>query len=279
MHSRLINTFVDSLWLTLVHHLTSIPIDPVTNFNLVLANTASAPVHTCQSNCLTAYALVCRCIPCLSHTSPLFSCQAFAILTKIHRVANPHHLRPHCRQPYVISDRCRVPRIPQTLYIPVRANLLLAFPLTRLRLSGCLRRSPSISLSRIHQNLAPPSTWLHGCSIHLRPVDFKLSWVHLLNQPRALVMSKHTPLWLAPRVSTPQNSDTIRHHAPTSLCADPHRLLYPSDCLVRPSRTYRPQPWSTSRNISPNTVMHYLTPFGTWSFTTYSHVANLQAIR
>jgi hypothetical protein len=45
-------------------------------------------------------------------------------------------------------------------------------------------------------------------------------------------------------------------------------LLSPSDCPVRPSRTYQLQPCSTSRLICLNTVVHYLTPFGTWSFTT-----------
>jgi hypothetical protein len=65
IHSCLINTLPDSLWLTLVHHLMSIPIDLVTDFNLVLANTASAPMHTGQTNCPTAYALVCHCVSCL----------------------------------------------------------------------------------------------------------------------------------------------------------------------------------------------------------------------
>jgi hypothetical protein len=114
--SYLINTFIDSLWTTLVHHLTSISIDPVTNFNLVLANTASAPLHTCQTNYPTAYALVCRCVPCLPHTSPLSPRRASAILPKISWVVYPHHLKPHHRQPSIKPDRCRVPRIPRTLY-------------------------------------------------------------------------------------------------------------------------------------------------------------------
>jgi hypothetical protein len=85
IHSYLINTFADSFCPTLIHHLMSIPIDIVTNFNLVLANIASAPLHTYQTNWSTAHALVCHCVPCLPHTSPLFSCRASAILAKIHR--------------------------------------------------------------------------------------------------------------------------------------------------------------------------------------------------
>ena len=143
-HFRLSSTFSDSLWPTLVYHLMAIPIDLVTNLNPILVNTASAPLHTHLTTCLTACALVCRCVPCLPHASPLLPRRASAILAKISWVANPRHLRPHCRQPSVIPDRCRVPRISRTL-TSSPTNVLLAFPLTRLRLSASLRHSPSIS--------------------------------------------------------------------------------------------------------------------------------------
>jgi hypothetical protein len=87
-------------------HLTSNPIDLVTNLNLVLANTASTPMHICQTNCLTACALVCRCVPCVPHALSLLPRRTSAILAKISWVAYPHHLKPHCRQPLVIPDRC-----------------------------------------------------------------------------------------------------------------------------------------------------------------------------
>lgn len=136
----------------------SISIDPVTNLNPILANTASAPLHTHLTTCLTACALVCRRVPCLPHASPLLPRRASAILAKIYRVANPHHLRPHCRQPSVNPDRCRVPRISRTL-TSSPTNVLLAFPLTRLRFSGSLHRSPSISrVKSPPETPAPPST-------------------------------------------------------------------------------------------------------------------------
>jgi hypothetical protein len=78
--------------------------------------------------------------------SPLSPRRTSTVLAKIYQVANPHHLMPHWRQPSVISNRCRVPRIPQTS-IWARANVLLALPLTRLWLSVCLCCSPSISSS------------------------------------------------------------------------------------------------------------------------------------
>ena len=119
-------------------------------------------LHTHLTTCLTACALVCRCVPCLPHASPLLPRRAFAILAKISWVANPHHLRPHCRQPSVIPDRCRVPRISRTL-TSSPTNVLLAFPLTRLRLSACLRRSPSISrVKSPPETPVPPSPWLLG---------------------------------------------------------------------------------------------------------------------
>ena len=143
-HFRLSSTFSDSPWLTPVYYLTSISIDPVTNLNPILANTDSAPLHTYLTTCPTARALVRRRVPCLPHASPLLPRRASAILSKISSVANRHHLMPHCRQPSVIPDRCRVPRISRTLSSSP-TNVLLAFPLIRLRLSVDLRRSPSIS--------------------------------------------------------------------------------------------------------------------------------------
>jgi hypothetical protein len=97
--------------------------------------------------------------------------------------------------------------------------VLLAFPLTRLRLSASLRRSPSIN--RVES--------FAGLQLHLqhdslvddqstpRLVDFKLPCVHRLESTTRHCMSKHAPLRHAPRVSTPQNSDSISPHAPTSL--------------------------------------------------------------
>jgi hypothetical protein len=128
IHSCLINTSADSLWPTPIHHLTSIQIHLVTNFNLVLANTASAPLHTCQTNCMTAYALVCCCIPCLPHASLLLSRRASTILAKIHRVANSNHLRPHTadnHQSYRPLPSSTHPSEPCAL---VQANVPLAFP-------------------------------------------------------------------------------------------------------------------------------------------------------
>jgi hypothetical protein len=90
-------TFSDSPWSTPVHHVKSILIDPITNLNLVLANTATTPLHTRQTTCPTSSALVCCCVPCLPYASSLSPRRSSAILSKIYRVANPRHLRPHCR--------------------------------------------------------------------------------------------------------------------------------------------------------------------------------------
>ena len=132
--------------------MTSIPIDPVTNLNLVLANTVSAPLHTHQTTRPTTCALVCCCVTCLPHTSSLSPRRASAILAKISWGAHPHHLRPHCRS---ISHTRPMPSSTH-LSGPLTSSpnhVLLAFPLTRLRFSGSLLRSPSISPSGIFRRL------------------------------------------------------------------------------------------------------------------------------
>ena len=136
----------------------SISIDPVTNLNPILANTASAPLHTYLTTCLTACALVCRRVPCLPHASPLSPRRASAILAKIYWVANPHHLRPHCRPISQYPTDAEFHASLEPLCTSPN-HVLLAFPLTRLRFSGSLHRSPSISTSGIfYQTPAPPST-------------------------------------------------------------------------------------------------------------------------
>ena len=56
----------------------------------------STPAHSSDHR-LTTCALVCHCVPCLPHASPLSPRRASAILAKISWVAHPHHLKPHCR--------------------------------------------------------------------------------------------------------------------------------------------------------------------------------------
>jgi hypothetical protein len=75
-----------------------IPIDLVTSSNWVPVNTDLATPHTCETTCLTASSLVCRCAPCY-HTPRryILSCKKPTILAKINWVANPHHPKPQCR--------------------------------------------------------------------------------------------------------------------------------------------------------------------------------------
>jgi hypothetical protein len=151
------NTFSDSPWSTPVHHAKSILIDPITNLNLVLANTATAHLHTRQTTCPTSSALVRCCVPCLLHASPLSPRRASAILAKIYRVANPHHLRPHCRSiSYIRTMSSSMPPLNHELQPESCASCL---PADRFRLSMHLRCNPLISLSRIfRQTPASPST-------------------------------------------------------------------------------------------------------------------------
>jgi hypothetical protein len=212
------NTFSDSPWSTPVHHVKSILIDSITNLNLVLANTATAPLHTRQTTCPTSSALVRCCVPCLPHASPLSPRRASAILAKISWVAYPHHLRPHYRS---ISRTPTDAEFHASLRpcAPVRANVLLAFPLTRLRLSACLRRSPSIS--RVKSSVRLQLRLQHDSLVEDQstpcPVDFKVSCVAILNQPRAIACRSTHPLGMRHVFSCPQNSDSISPHAPTSL--------------------------------------------------------------
>jgi hypothetical protein len=103
--------------------------------------------------------------------------------------------------------------------IPVRANVLLAFPLTRLRLSVHLRHSPSISrvesFVRLQLHLQHDSLVEDQSTPRL--VDFKLPCVDRLESTLRHCMLKRAPLRHAPRVSTPQNLDSISPHAPMSL--------------------------------------------------------------
>jgi hypothetical protein len=107
-------------------------------------------------------------------------------------VANSLHLRPHCRQTSTDAEFHASLRP----CIPVRANVLLAFPQTRLRLSACLRRSPSIS--RVESSARLQLHLQHDSLVEDQstpcPVDFKVSCVAVLNQPRATACRSTHPL-------------------------------------------------------------------------------------
>jgi hypothetical protein len=203
------------LWPTFVHHLTSIPIDPVTNFNLVHTNTVAAPLHTCQTNCLTAYALVSRAYrtprrySCIEHPQSWPRSPGSRTHTISGPTADNHQSYPTDAEFHASFRPC----------IPVRANVLLAFPLTRLRLSVHLRRSPSIS--RVESFVRLQLHLQHDSLVEdqstPRPVDFKLPCVDRLESTLRHCMLKRAPLRHAPRVSTPQNLDSISPHAPMSL--------------------------------------------------------------
>jgi hypothetical protein len=91
-----------------------------------------------------------------------------------------------------------------------------------------------------------------------RPVDFKLPCVHHLESTPRHCMSKHAPLRHTPRVSTPTEFGQHQPLRSYVVVTDLHRLLYPSDCLIRPSRTSRLQPCSTSRHINWRLLVHDL---------------------
>jgi hypothetical protein len=161
--------------------------------------------------------------------------------------------------------------------------VLLAFLLTRLRLSACLRRSPSISrvesFARLQLHLQHDS--LVEDQSTPRPVDFKVSCVAVLNQPRAI----------ACRSSHPSG---MRH-------VFPRYRIWTSSALTLLRRCHRSSPSSASVRLSsptqPNVltaIMLHLAPYppehhrallnAFWYmiFTTYSrlhepymHVANL----
>jgi hypothetical protein len=68
IHIFLVKTLENFPWPTYVHHLKLIPIERVTNLDMVLANTDIAPMHTC----LATIELVCNCISFLPQTLLLF---------------------------------------------------------------------------------------------------------------------------------------------------------------------------------------------------------------
>jgi hypothetical protein len=147
-------------------------------------------------------------------------------------------------------------------WYPVQANVLLAFPLTRLRLSACLHRSPSIS--RVESSVRLQLHLQHDSLVEdqstLCPVDFMVSCVAVLNQPRAIACRSTHP-------------SGMRHVFPC------HRIRIASALtLLRRCRRSSPSSVSvrlsspTQPNVStaimlhlvpPNINVHCLAPFGT----------------
>ena len=111
------------------------------------------------TTCLITSALVCCCVPCLPHASPLSSRQASAVLVESPKVANPHHSTPtaknHRSSPtdaeYHVSIR---PLGPSPIHVS------LAFPAEIGFDSPCIYTvtHPSAQSIVIHQTPAPPST-------------------------------------------------------------------------------------------------------------------------
>ena len=110
----------------------------------------STPAHSSDHR-LTTCALACRCVPCLPHTSPLSPRRASAILAKISWVApTPSQAPLQIHQSYPTDAEFHASLEP---LCTSPNHVLLAFPLTRLRFSGTLHRSPSISPSVIFRRL------------------------------------------------------------------------------------------------------------------------------
>jgi hypothetical protein len=138
------NTFSNSSWSTLVHHVKSILIEPITNLNLVLANTASAPCTHVKPT-----------VQLLMPWSVAVS-RAYRTPRRYSRAEHPQswprspRSRTHTiSSPIADNHQSYLTDVEFHAFLrpcaPVRANVPLAFPLTRLRLSASLRRSPSIS--------------------------------------------------------------------------------------------------------------------------------------
>jgi hypothetical protein len=126
------------------------PIDPVTNLNLVLANTASKPLHKYQTNCLIACALACCCVPyTLAHPSaewnlPSDSSSTFNMtpwmISPLHASATSRsHMHVILNQPRVIS--CRSTHPLGMRYVLPRHRIRT--PSTITLLHRCRRSSPS----------------------------------------------------------------------------------------------------------------------------------------
>jgi hypothetical protein len=139
----------------------------------------------------------------------------------------------------------------------------LAFPLTRLRLSTCLRRSLSItrveSSARLQLHLQHDSLVDDQSTMH--PADFKFSCVHVLNQLRPIACRSTHPSGMRHVFPHWQKSDTISRHAPGSLSP-----IFTVFCIRQTVQSnlaepVRLQSCSTSRLISTNIVAHYLALF------------------
>jgi hypothetical protein len=150
--------------------------------------------------------------------------------------------------------------------------VLLAFPLTRLRLSASLRRSPSIS--RVESSA--------GLQLHLqhdslvddqsipRPVDFKVSCIAILNQPRAIACRSTHPLGMRHvfsrhRIRT-ASTLTLLHHcrrsSPTSVSVGLSSLTQPNISTA-----------TMLHLASSSTTVYYLTPFWYMIFSRRIHTS------
>ena len=178
--------------------------------------------------------------PCPVHTARLAAITASSLRCpgRVSRVTKPHHSTPtaeyHRSSPTDDEFHASI----RPLGSSPNCMSLAFFPLNRLRFSGSLHRSPSIQLHLQHDSMVDDQSTLV-------PRRLQALMCTVLNQPRAIVLSKpHKPSGPAPRVSTPQKSVTISITLLRRLRRSHHRLLYqptcvdPSDCLVRPNRTY-----------------------------------------
>ena len=154
---RLSATFSDSSRSTLVHQLA--PIDPVTNLNPVLVNTASAPLHTLSDHMSDHQCLGLSPCPVLTARLAAITASSLCCPGRVSRVANPHHSNPYCREPPVITGRCRVSRLHQTIG-PQSDPRVSRYP-AEIGFDSLLTYAvapPSAQSIVIHQTPAPPST-------------------------------------------------------------------------------------------------------------------------
>ena len=154
---RLSATFSDSPWSTPVHQ--PAPIDPVTNLNLVLVNIASAPLHTLPDHMFDHQCLSMLLCPVLTARLAAIAASSLCCPSRVSQGREPTPLNPHCREPPIITDRCRVSHFHQT--IGPQSNPRVSRYTTEIGFdSPCIYAvaPPSAQSEVVHQTPAPPST-------------------------------------------------------------------------------------------------------------------------
>ena len=170
---------------------------------------------------MTTRALARLHVPCIPHASPLLPRRASAVPVE------SQGSRTHTTQPPLQSttDHHRPMTsftLPSDHWAPVRTACHSLFLLNRLRLSVDLRRSPSIQLHLQHDSMVDAQSTLASCRLQALMCT-------VLNQPRAIVLSKpHKSSDLRHVFPRPEVGHH-QHHAPMSSLPIPPPSSVPTD--------------------------------------------------